>query len=94
VAEQRFAEMVAAAVGQGNRGPPDHLRTVIVMLDPLMRSTLTHLPEIHEAHKEHVLAAGERRHRGRQQEVETLLRRMRAEPAVERQSVNGDGVRA
>jgi hypothetical protein len=84
VAEQRFAEMVAAAVGQGNRGPPDHRRTVIVRLDQLMRSTLTYLPEILEAHKEYVLAAGERRHRGWQQEVENLLRRMRAQPAAER----------
>jgi hypothetical protein len=76
--------MVAAAVEQGNRGPADHLRTVIVMLDQLVRSTLTYLPEILEAHKEYVLAAGERRHRGWQQEVENLLRRMRAQPAAER----------
>jgi hypothetical protein len=83
--EQRVVKAVAAAVENGGKGLAENLRTVIVMLDQLVRSTLTHLPEIPEAQKERALAAGDRRHRGWQQEVETLLRQMREQPAAERQ---------
>jgi hypothetical protein len=89
--EQRFAKAVAAAVENGGRGLAENLRTVIVMLDQLVRSTLTYLPEIPEAQKERALAAGDRRHRGWQQEVETLLRQMRSQPAAERQRVTSNG---
>jgi hypothetical protein len=75
-------------------GLAENLRTVIVMLDQLVRSTLTYLPEIPEAQKERVLAAGDRRHRGWQQEVETLLRQMRSQPAAERQRATGNGAHA
>ena len=92
--EQRFAKAVAAAVENGGRGLAENLRTVIVMLDQLVRSTLTHLPEISESQKERVLASGERRYRDWQQEVEGLLRRMRAQTAAERQSANGNGAHA
>jgi hypothetical protein len=75
-------------------GLAENLGTVIVMLDQLVRSTLTYLPEIPEAQKERVLAAGDRRHRGWQQEVETLLRQMRSQPAAERQRATGNGAHA
>jgi hypothetical protein len=75
-------------------GLAENLRTVIVMLDQLVRSTLTYLPEIPEAQKERVLAAGDLRHRGWQQEVETLLRQMRSQPAAERQRATGNGAHA
>ncbi len=92
--DRRLAESVRKAVEGRVEGLAENLRTVIVMLDQLVRSTLTHLPEIPEAQKERVLAAGERRHRGWQQEVETLLRQMRAQPATERQRANGNGAHA
>jgi hypothetical protein len=94
-AEQRFVKAAATAAEHGGRGLAENLRTVIVMLDQLVRSTLTHLPEIPEAHKERALAAGERRHRAWQQEVEALLRQMRAQPAAERRpNANGNGAHA
>lgn len=91
VVEQRFAKAVIAAVENGGRGLAENLRTVIVMLDQLVRSTLTHLPEISEAQRERILAAGDRRHRDWQQEVEVLLRRMRVQSVTERQSDAGNG---
>ena len=66
----------------------------MVMLDQLVRSTLTHLPEIPSAqHKERV-AAGERRHRDWQGQVADLLRQMRSEAAKERPVVSGNGAHA
>jgi hypothetical protein len=94
IVEQRFAKAVATAVENGGRGLAENLRTVIVMLDQLVRSTLTYLPEIPEAQKDRAQAAGDRRHRGWQQEVETLLRQMRSQPAAERQRASGNGAHA
>ena len=85
-AAQRLAGSMRKTLTERTDGLADYLRTLIVMLDQLVRSTLTHLPEISESQKERVLASGERRYRDWQQEVEGLLRRMRAQAAAERQS--------
>jgi hypothetical protein len=90
-AAERLAGSMRKTLTERTDGLADYLRTLIVMLDQLVRSTLTHLPEISEAQKERVLVSGERRYRDWQQEVEGLLRRMRAQAAAERQSATGNG---
>ncbi len=89
--EKRLAESVRRAVAERADGLAENLRTVMVMLDQLVRSTLTHLPEIPEAQKQQRIAAGEQRHRGWQREVEALLRQLRAQSAGEGQSASGNG---
>jgi DNA-binding transcriptional regulator YbjK len=66
----------------------------MVMLDQLVRSTLTHLPEIPAAQHKERFAAGERRHRDWQGHVADLLRQMRSEAAKERPVVSGNGAHA
>jgi len=91
VVEQRLAKAIAVVVDNGGRGLAENLRTVMVMLDQLVLSTLTHLPEIPAAQLKERSAAGQRRHHAWQQEVENLLRQLRAQPAAERQSVASNG---
>jgi hypothetical protein len=83
--EKRLAER-ADALGE-------NLRTVMVMLDQLVLSTLTHLPEIPEAQKQQRVAAGEQRHRQWERQVEGLLRQLRAQSGAEERlgAANGDG---
>ena len=90
-AEQRLADSVRKAIAVRVEGLAENLRTVMVMLDQLVRSTLTHLPEIPATEQKERLAAGERRHRGWQQEVENLLRQLRAEANGEQRSGAGNG---
>ena len=72
--EKRLVEQVREAFAARADDLAENLRTVMVMLDQMVRSTLTHLPEIPPAqHKERV-AAGERRHRDWQGHVANLLR--------------------
>ena len=93
-AEQRLADGVRKAIAARADDLADNLRTVMVMLDQLVRSTLTHLPEIPSAqHKERV-AAGERRHRDWQGQVADLLRQMRSEAAKARTVAPGNGAHA
>jgi hypothetical protein len=89
--EKRLAESVRRVVAERADGLAENLRTVMVMLDQLVRSTLTHLPEIPEAQKQQRIAAGEQRHRDWQREVEALLRQLRAQSAGEGQSAAGNG---
>ncbi|MGO9047505.1 MAG: hypothetical protein ACLQFW_11535 [Xanthobacteraceae bacterium] len=93
-AEQRLADSVRKAIAVRVEGLSENLRTVMVMLDQLVRSTLTHLPEIPAAQQKERLAAGERRHRGWQQEVENLLRQLRAEATGDQRNGAGNGVHA
>ena len=89
VAEQRLADGVRKAIAVRADDLADNLRTVMVMLDQLVRSTLTHLPEISSAQHKERFAAGERRHRDWQGHVADLLRQMRSEAAKERPVVSG-----
>ena len=92
--EKRLGEQVRDAFAARADDLAENLRTVMVMLDQMVRSTLTHLPEIPPAqHKERV-AAGERRHRDWQGHVANLLRQMRSEAAKERPAVSGNGAHA
>jgi len=93
-AERRLADSVRKAVAVRVDSLAENLRTVMVMLDQLVRSTLTHLPEIPAAEQKERLAAGERRHRGWQQEVESLLRQLRAEADGDQRSGTGNGAHA
>jgi hypothetical protein len=89
--EKRLGEQVREAFAARADDLAENLRTVMVMLDQMVRSTLTHLPEIPSAqHKERV-AAGERRHRDWQGQVANLLRQMRSEAAKERPAVSDNG---
>src|ERR1700722_3944504 len=91
---KRLAEQVRNAFAARADDLAENLRTVMVMLDQLVRSTLTHLPEIPAVqHKERV-AAGERRHRDWQGHVASLLRQMRSEAAKERPAVSDSGAHA
>jgi hypothetical protein len=91
--EKHLVEAVNGAIAGGNRAVLDQLSTLIVMLDQFALSALIHVAEIPEAHKERALTAGERRHRGWQQEVANLLRQLRAQPATEQESA-GNGAHA
>ena len=91
--EKHLVEAVNGAIAGGNRAVLDQLSTLIVMLDQFALSALIHVSEIPEAQKERALTAGERRHRGWQQEVAHLLRQLRAQPAAERESA-GNGAHA
>ena len=93
-AEHRLADSVSKAVAVRVQGLAENLRTVMVMLDQLVRSTLTHLPEIPATEQKERLVAGERRHRGWQQEVENLLRQLRAEANGEQRSGSANGAHA
>jgi hypothetical protein len=76
-------------------GLGDNLRTVIVMLDQLVMSTLTHLAEIPAAQQQERLAAGARRHASWRQEAARLIEEMRANTAAGQQrATNGSGAQA
>jgi hypothetical protein len=92
--DKRLAESVRKAATERVEGLAENLRTVMVMLDQLVLSTLTHLPEIPAAQQKERAAAGQRRYHGWQQEVENLLRQLRAQPAAERQNGAGNGAHA
>jgi hypothetical protein len=91
--EKRLAESVRRAVAERTEALAENLRTVMVMLDQLVLSTLTHLPEIPEAQKQQRVAAGEQRHRQWERQVEGLLRQLRAQSGAEERldAANGDG---
>jgi hypothetical protein len=67
----------------------ENLHTVMAMLDQLVLSTLTHLPEIPVAQQQERLTAGARRHRAWQQQVAAELSKLRAEINGARPSGNG-----
>ncbi len=92
--DKRLVESVRKAAAERVEGLAENLRTVMVMLDQLVLSTLTHLPEIPVAQQKERVAAGERRYHGWQQGVENLLRQLRAQPAAERQTDAGNGAHA
>lgn len=92
--EQRMAEQVRNAFAARADDLAANLRTVMVMLDQLVRSTLTHLPEIPPAQHKERFAAGERRHRDWQGQVADLLRQMRSEAAKERPIAVANGTHA
>ena len=89
--EKHLAEQVRNAFATRVDDLADNLRTVMVMLDQLVRSTLTHLPEIPAAQHKERFAAGERRHREWQGQVADLLRQMRSEAAKEKAIAAGNG---
>lgn len=89
---QPAAAQLAKTVTSRTDDLAEKLRTVIVMLDQLVKSTLIHLPEIPPAQHKERTASGERRHRSWQQEVEMLLRQLREANTSHRQSA-GDGAR-
>ncbi len=89
--EKRLGESVRRVVAERADGLAENLRTVMVMLDQLVRSTLIHLPEIPDAQKQQRIAAGEQRYRGWQREVEALLRQLRGDSGTEERSVAGNG---
>jgi hypothetical protein len=82
--EQQLIAGLRKMVMDRTEGLAENLRTVMVMLDQLVRSTLTHLPEIPSAELTERLSVGERRHRDWQHQVEDLLRQLRGETARER----------
>ena len=92
--EKRLAEQVRNAFAARADDLAENLRTVMVMLDQLVRSTLTHLPEIPAAQHKERFAAGERRHRDWQGQVADLLRQMRSEAAKEKADATGNGAHA
>jgi hypothetical protein len=94
--DKHLAEQVRNAFAARADDLADNLRTVMVMLDQLVRSTLTHLPEIPAAQHKERFAAGERRHREWQGQVADLLRQMRSEAAKEKAIAanNGNGAHA
>lgn len=89
--ERRLAEIVRKAIAGRADGLAENLRTVMVMLDQLVLSTLTHLPEIPEAQKQQRAAAGEQRHRQWERQCEQLLRQLRGESRTEQQDAAGNG---
>jgi hypothetical protein len=92
--EKRLAEQVRNAFAARADDLAENLRTVMVMVDQLVRSTLTHLPEIPAAQHKERFAAGERRHRDWQGQVADLLRQMRSEAAKEKANAAVNGVHA
>ena len=94
--EKRLAESVRRAVAERTEALAENLRTVMVMLDQLVLSTLTHLPEIPEAQKQQRAAAGELRHRQWERQVEELLRQLRAQSGAEDRlaAAHGNGAHA
>jgi hypothetical protein len=89
--DKRLAESVRKAAAERVEGLAENLQTVMVMLDQLVLSTLTHLPEIPAAQQKERVAAGERRHHGWQQGVENLLRQLRGHSAAKRQADASNG---
>ena len=67
--DKQLVDSVRKALAERADGLAENLRTVMVMLDQLVLSTLTHLPEIPVAQQKERVAAGTRRHRGWQQKV-------------------------
>ena len=94
VSEKRLAEIVRGAVSGNGPSVAEQLRTLIVMIDQLALSALSHVPEIPEAQRKQALAVGERRHRDWQHEVEDILRQLRAESAEDRQTRAANGTPA
>lgn len=90
-ADKRLLEAVRGAVAGGNRSLLDHLSTLIVMLDQFALRTLMHLAEIPEVQQERARAAGERRHRQWQRDVEDLLRQLRGAASGEDRIVAANG---
>jgi hypothetical protein len=78
-AEQRLADGVRKAFSARTDELAEHLKTVMVMLDQLARTTLIHLPEVSATQHKERMAAGERRHSEWQGQVAELLRQMRSE---------------
>jgi hypothetical protein len=73
----------------------EHMHTVMAMLDQLVLSTLTHLPEIPVAQQHERVLAGMRRHQAWQQKVAEELRKLRAEiNGVQQPATNGHGADA
>lgn len=92
--ERRLIDQLRKAIAARHDGLAENLRTVMVMLDQLVRSTLTHLPEIPAAQHKECMAAGERRHRDWQHQVELLLRQLRGEPDEEKPAAAASVVQA
>jgi hypothetical protein len=94
-AEQRRDDGLHKLIVERAEGLGDNLRTLIVMLDQLVLSTLTHLPEIPMTQQAERLAAGARRHASWRQEAARLIEQMRADTAAGQSSVtNGHGAHA
>jgi hypothetical protein len=89
--DKRLAESVRRAMAERADDLAGNLRTVMVMLDQLVLSTLIHLPEIPEAQKQQRIAAGEQRHREWERQCEALLRQLRGENPTEQRSAAGNG---
>jgi hypothetical protein len=87
----KLAESVRRAMAERADDLAGNLRTVMVMLDQLVLSTLIHLPEIPEAQKQQRIAAGEQRHREWERQCEALLRQLRGENPTEQRSAAGNG---
>lgn len=92
--DKRLAENVRRAVADRAAALAENLKTVMVMLDQLARSTLIHLPEIPDAQKPQRIAAGERRHREWERQCEALLRQLRGASGGEEPAAAGDGASA
>ena len=93
--DKRLTESVRRAVAERADGLAENLRTVMVMMDQLVLSTLIHLPEIPEPQKQQRIAAGEQRHREWERQVEQLLRQLRAQTGGEQPlAAAGNGVQA
>lgn len=86
--DKQVGEHLTKLFSQRTDDLAEKLRTVIVMLDQLVKSTLIHLPEIPPSQHKERTASGERRHRNWQQEVETLLRQLRATNTNQHQSAS------
>ncbi|MGO9268374.1 MAG: hypothetical protein ACLQBA_26400 [Candidatus Binataceae bacterium] len=93
-AEQRRDDGLQKLILERAEGLGDNLRTLIVMLDQLVLSTLTHLPEIPMAQQAERLAAGARRHASWRQEAARLIEQMRADAAGQPSATNGHGAHA
>ncbi len=94
-AEQRRDDGLHKLIVERAEGLGDNLRTLIVMLDQLVLSTLTHLPEIPLAQQAERLTAGARRHASWRQEAARLIEQMRADTAAGQSSAtNGHGAHA
>lgn len=89
--EQRMAESIRRAVAERVEAVTENLRTVMVMLDQLVLTTLIHLPEIPEAQKPQRVTVGKQRHREWERQVEELLRQLREEPGMGERSSAGNG---
>ena len=94
-AEQRRDDGLHKLIVERAEQLGDNLRTLIVMLDQLVLSTLTQLPEIPPAQQAERLAAGARRHASWRQEAARLIEQMRADTAAGQPSAtNGHGAHA